>query len=386
MQNLRAQWTEKLYPPSGGQDHLGLGSVSSDRILPKLSPGIVVQTVHPRYWSFYTFLLDEFWSRDLPRTRRDFSRFYRPREAIFAVGAQLCDQPEHHRFGPMQAIVGSIAAGALAHQGLPVYDAGFNYIKDALGGYGLYYSASIAAMGLSLPGTPGAGLPFDAPTPEGRVVAEAFRSAIAETTYYREYFDRDDAQVPSEVVLEYIRSACLCQLQTDSAPDRTLLRDVFLHAGRSEETAQRRAVMRFLLDLADQTDGHALTEDRYRQLIYYRADQAGAKWAPLEPNIQTARRWRLYQAREYYSIAFNRLWRYLAEWGQSRIAVSGDAVPIADWWVHVDEALDFARLAALLDINDPHLDSASSLAELAELGAPHCAGWWRSRRCMGCKR
>ena len=49
----RPQWTEKLYPPSQGQDHLGLGSVSSDQILPKLSPGIVVQTVHPRYWSFY---------------------------------------------------------------------------------------------------------------------------------------------------------------------------------------------------------------------------------------------------------------------------------------------------------------------------------------------
>lgn len=145
MEIVRAQWTEKLYPPSSGRDHLGLGSVSSDQILPKLSPDIVVQTVHPRYWSFYTFLLDEFWRRDLPRTRRDFARFYRPREAIFAIGAHLCDRPEHQLgSGQMPAIVGTIQAGARARQRPPVYDAQFNYIKGMLGGYGLYYSASIA--------------------------------------------------------------------------------------------------------------------------------------------------------------------------------------------------------------------------------------------------
>ena len=62
-------WTERMYRPGGGQDHLGLGSVVTERILPRLSPGINVQTVRPRYWSFYAFVLSEFWSRDLPRTR-----------------------------------------------------------------------------------------------------------------------------------------------------------------------------------------------------------------------------------------------------------------------------------------------------------------------------
>jgi hypothetical protein len=366
MVTVRAQWTEKLYPPSRGQDHLGLGSVSSDQILPKLSPGIVVQTVHPRYWSFYTFLLDEFWRRDLPRTRGDFSRFYRPREAIFAVGVHLCDRPEHPRDSQMQAIVGAIKAGALAREGPTVYDAQFNYIKEALGGYGLYYSASIAAVGLTLPALPSAGLPFDTPTPEGRIVASAFRDAIADTTYFREYFDNDAARIPSEVVREYIRAACLCQLQTADAPDGPLLQDVFLHAGSVAESAQRRATMRFLLDLARQTEGHALTEDRFRQLVYYQADTDGAAWTPLAPNVRTARRWRLYQAREYYSFALNRLWRYLAEWGQTRIAADGDSIPLADWWAHVDQALDFTPLAAVLGINAPRLDRTSTIAELAD--------------------
>src|SRR3954451_12013156 len=92
---VRPQWTEKLYRPTGGQDHLGLGSVSSDRILPKLSPGINVLTIHPRYWSFYAFVLDEFWSRDLPRNTPSFREFYRPREALFSYACHVCDRPEH---------------------------------------------------------------------------------------------------------------------------------------------------------------------------------------------------------------------------------------------------------------------------------------------------
>jgi hypothetical protein len=57
-----------MYPNKPGRDHLGLGSVSSDQILPRLSPGINVLTFHPRYHSFYVFLLDEFWRSDRIRS------------------------------------------------------------------------------------------------------------------------------------------------------------------------------------------------------------------------------------------------------------------------------------------------------------------------------
>ncbi|MCL4872060.1 MAG: hypothetical protein KJ063_24125 [Anaerolineae bacterium] len=66
--NTQPQWLAKMYPGKVGRDHLGLGSVSSDQILPSLSPGINVLTFHPRYFSFYVFLLDEFWRRERPRT------------------------------------------------------------------------------------------------------------------------------------------------------------------------------------------------------------------------------------------------------------------------------------------------------------------------------
>jgi len=58
-------WAARVFKPKPGRDHLGLASVSQDRILPVLSPGINVLTPHPRYWSFYLLVLDDFWGRGL---------------------------------------------------------------------------------------------------------------------------------------------------------------------------------------------------------------------------------------------------------------------------------------------------------------------------------
>jgi hypothetical protein len=83
---VQPQWLAKMYPGKAGRDHLGLGSVSSDQILPSLSPAINVLTYHPRYFSFYVFLLDEFWRRDRPRSNQAWVHFFRPREFIFSAG------------------------------------------------------------------------------------------------------------------------------------------------------------------------------------------------------------------------------------------------------------------------------------------------------------
>jgi hypothetical protein len=363
--DVRPQWTEKLYRPTGGQDHLGLGSVSSDRILPKLVPGINVLTLHPRYWSFYTFVLDEFWRRDLPRTRRAFVEFYRPCEAIFAVGAQLCDRPEHEQYGRLRGVVGAQKASPYAALDPEAFDPQFGYMDSDLGGYGLYYATTIAAMGLIAPALAGTNLSFDAPTPEGRIVAAGFRSAVADTVYYREYFADSSRPVPYEAVRDYIRRACLCQLQTAAAPDRELLRDVFLHAGAEDAATTRRATLRFLLDLAHQSDGTRLDENDFRQLIYFRAHPDGATYRPQGGIERTARRWRLYQAREYYSYALNRLWAYLCAWGLDASVGGSRPVPLATLWEHTEAALDFASLAASYGIADPGFSATTPIVEVA---------------------
>lgn len=248
-----------------GRDHLGLGSVSSDQILRSLSPSINVLTFHPRYHSFYVFLLDEFWRRDLPRTQEAWTAFFRPRDFIYSLGANLCEQPEH---GQMGNIVGSQKTEGLASLRKKYYDYEPDYITNDLGGYGLYYRTVMAEVGLIYPGGRGFPYPVDVPSEFGKEVAESFREIVQPTRYYQQYFDIYKP-VPISVIQEYIHRACLCQLRTSSAFDQAYLLDSFLHHGAASAADARRATFRFFLDIADQTNGSWLNEDDFRQLIYF---------------------------------------------------------------------------------------------------------------------
>ncbi|MBI3944031.1 MAG: hypothetical protein HY326_13525 [Chloroflexi bacterium] len=356
------QWIAKMYPGKVGRDHLGLGSVSSDQILRALSPGVNVLTIHPRYHSFYVFLLDEFWRRDRPRSRKPYMAFYRPREFIFSVGTYLCDRPEH---GEMYTVVGGQKTQPLANRKLPHYDTGFHYMDSELGGYGLYYRSVMAELGLVYPGGPGFPYPMDVPTEKGKEVAAAFRKAVQNTAYYRQFFDTDITQVPLEVIREYIRKACLCQLQVADAPDRPLLLDNFLHAGEPDASVARRATFRFFLDIAAQTAGHVIDQDTFRQLLYFRMAPNGVTYNPRECVLDTYQRWRMYQAREYYAFALNAMWSYLCYWG---IVEGGDVrpLPLDVFWQHLDAALDFDTLAVRLNLRAPGLHVGNDFQSLLD--------------------
>ena len=143
IQLIGPAWLARPYQTITGQDHLGLGSVSSDQILPSLAPGINVLTTHPRYWSFYTFLLDEFWQRPLPRTHSELSRFMRQGEFAFSVAVHLC--PRHGNLGNVN---GSLKTRPLANERRATYFSGENYMKSDLGGYGLYFRGVMEEVGL----------------------------------------------------------------------------------------------------------------------------------------------------------------------------------------------------------------------------------------------
>jgi hypothetical protein len=282
--------------------------------------------------------------------------FYRPREAIFSIATNLCDRPEHHACGDMLGVVGSRKSSQYVSSKPARYDPDFEYIDADLGGYGLYYSTTMTTMGLVVPALGGT-VPVDAPTPIGRAVADAFRMVIGDTTYYTTYFDHPDKKVPTDVLVEYIRRACLCQLHDKGASDQHLLQDVFLHGGNTSEAENRKQSLRLILDIADQANGTAIDQEVFRQLIYYWPQTQPVKYRPRADLLVTARRWRLYQAREYYSYALNRLWEHLCAWGIDRTSGGIRSVPVMELWEHLSSALEFEQ---------SDLDAASSLAQLVK--------------------
>ncbi len=314
-----------MYRAVGGQDHLGLGSVVTDKILPSLSPGINVLTPHPRYWSFYAFVVDEFWRRDLPRTNASLRRFLRRKESIFSIAGHLCANPGH-RGSP----IGSRRVAPLVREGNSKYSADFDYMKSSGGGYGLYYATVMQATGVVRLADRSLGLPADTVTPEvGVEVAEAYRDAISGTKYWKRYFDKDE--VPAGAVEELADVGCLCRLR-DGAPDRELLVNVFLHGGHGPAAAARRTSLQMMLELSHQTRTVALDQDDFRRLVLYRSaydletDQEVTTFDPPAHLESVARRWRLSQLRELFNWSLNGMWQWLCDWGLDQ---SGDTFPIS---------------------------------------------------------
>ena len=359
-------WTEKMYKPGGGQDHLGLGSVVTDRILPRLSPGINVLTIHPRYWSFYAFVLSEFWKHDLPRTKAALRAWYRPLECIYSIGCSLCTGPDHRGTPIGTRRIAGVVAGE--PEG---FDPQFDYMDSTMGGYGLYYATAMQSIGLVALADPRLGLPVDVVTPAGQVVADAFRSVIADTEYYCHWIDRHDELVPRRVAVEYGERACLCRLRDDAALDRPLLVDAFLHRGNAADSHARRESLRFMCELAAQTDGSPVDQGSFRRLVYFGSDYGddatdGPTFVPTADVERTARKWRLYQAREYFNAAVNEMWRRLCCWGLQR---NGDAfpVPMAEVLDSIDE-IDFASFAFSIEIKLPRggLNASSPFQKLVD--------------------
>jgi hypothetical protein len=355
-------WGARAFAPKSGQDHLGLGSVSSDRILPGLSPGINVLTIHPRYWSFYSWVLDEFWQTNVPRTRGAFRDFYRPREALFAMACHVCDAPEHKTL--VANVVGSRRVRPKADD--ENFDPQLDYIKESLGGYGLYYRSAMELTGALIVAGPANGFPCDAPTPIGRALAASFRAAVSATRLAQILEDGNTKSVVSrEVLVEFARAACLCQLRVAGLHDLPLLQDLFLHSGTLQEVTARSETLRMLLDLSASSPNDAIGQDDFRQIIYFR-EMGDSKYEPHAELIDVARRWRVYQGREYFGYVFNRLLRWVSRRGLAETDAGLTLLPASRLWELITTALDNSAADPEMGLALPAVDASTHVADFLE--------------------
>lgn len=356
-------WASRAFSPRKGQDHLGLGSVSSDQILPVLSPGINVLTIHPRYWSFYSWVLDLFWAAELPRSRASFRDFYRPREALFAMACHVCDAPEHPDV--LGNVVGSQRVRPQADRA--EFDPHFNYIKEPLGGYGLYYRSTMELMGAVVVARPANGFPVDAPTPLGRALAAAFGGAAGSTVVGRRIAAGDLATpVARRDLITFARTVCLCQLRVADASDLPLLRDLFLHAGGEPVARARRDTLRLVLDVSQARQEAGIDQSVFRQLVYFR-EVDGSTYTPRRGLIETGRRWRIYQAREYFSFVFNRLFGWVVRRGLEESDDGLSLVPMERMWQLIDQALNEHSFVADRNLGHRAVRADTRAAEFATM-------------------
>ena len=126
-----------------------------------------------------------------------------------------------------------------------------------------------------------------------------------------------------------------------------------------------------MCELAAQSVATPVDESSFRRLIYFGADRGdehskGPTFVPSEPILSTARRWRLYQAREYFNASVNEMWRRLTYWGLQR---EGDRVPVPMTEVRASlEEIDFTSFASSIgvDLPDAGISAGSSYQVLLD--------------------
>src|SRR5438552_6927179 len=140
-------WIEPSLNVTPGRDPLGLQTITLDRIMPRLLPGILVQSQRARYFSLHAFLLNEYQRRRLPLNNNDLSSFIKSREFEYAVAVQLCSRGCGER--PVGMVGKTRAAPAVEEHAdaIPRRES----VESHLGGYGLNYRTPMIDMGMVVP-------------------------------------------------------------------------------------------------------------------------------------------------------------------------------------------------------------------------------------------
>jgi hypothetical protein len=303
-----------------GRDPLGLETITTDRIVPQLVPGILALSGRARYFSLHLFLLDEFQRRRLDPTPQNQSTFFRMREFEFGAAVLLC-----RHCGSEAAPVGAQSLRGIVRRATDYLDRGFSVDSD-YGGYGLYYRSPLGDLGLirqrgGLVGEEP--LPVDIIAgPRAEAIAAAFRGAIADTDYYRTHF-MGDHPIPVAALRDFAEAGCLCRLS--SFPhEATLVRSIFFDDSPgipSEAVQRRREAFALRLRLAGDDPMVVTNEARHRT----------ATWSALEAMpptdksrwVDTVQRWAALYGKEYFQEGLLILWRELNRIGRQRCPADG---------------------------------------------------------------
>ena len=314
------EWVDRhQFIVKDGRDPLGLETITTDRIVPLLVPGILALSSRARYVSVHLFLLDEFARRRLEPTAANQSVYMRRCEYDFGAAVLLCE-----RCGAEAAPVGTRTLRPIVRRAKNEVPRGFSVDTD-LGGYGLYYRTPLRELGLvAQAGTlmDEQPIPIDLlASPRAVAIADAYREAIKDTVFYRQYFLGQDP-IPRAVLQDFAKAGCLCRL-VESPHEVGLVRGAFFEewGGVDPETVRRRRqAFALMLRLAETTPEVLVDQAQHRR----------ATWAALEGTVgessawaTTVQRWAALYGKEYYQDGLLVLWRGVNRLGREHCPPDG---------------------------------------------------------------
>jgi hypothetical protein len=275
------EWVTPVLTIKRGRDPLGFQTITLDRIMPALLPGVLALSERARYMTIYPFLLSEYQKRRLAADNASLGEFVRRREYELCQAMQMC--PRH--CGAAKAI-GSDRARPDA-QAQPDEFARRLSVESPMGGYGLYYRSPLVDLDVVIPAGAALGettTSIDVLHPRSehaQALAEAFREAISETTYARHYMNGVDP-IPIDVIRELAERACLCRLHERPAEQQAVRAAFFeqVREARTEQVQQRRRAFALFLDQLDRHPDVARLDGAFRRGLIDAFDEEPTQVSP----------------------------------------------------------------------------------------------------------
>lgn len=333
-------WTEKygVSERVRGLDHLGLES-AAENLYDLVTPGFTNLAKRARYYALYCWILQDYFEGGYQETE-EFAPFFRRREHAYALA---CLSHDHAPDSPgASGVMGSINATKHWNSGADPIDLSQSHMKSPLGGYGLYYRNAMQRAGLIQTESRPEKLTEAPPgQPSGRDLADAFRSVIEGTEYYRHY--RDSRDVPREVLREYGEAACVCIMS--DAPDGDGLCKALMQPDPPETDPAARAVHRsrsetlaLIFDAIEKCGGERLHDGAWRHLMFYGRFADGRPYDAPDSTRAAGTVWRVYQQRELHVYALTALWEELLVWLEERREAR-----LEEWVEELDSLVDLSR-------------------------------------------
>jgi hypothetical protein len=273
-------WIASAFNSLPGLDPLGLQSITIDRMMPALMPGILALSRRARYFSYYPFLIKEHAAYFRNATQSELSGFIKRREYELSLAVALCA----HCGTSATGAIGSSRSGPEVLTGHQVFERQES-VESFLGGYGLYYRSPIRDLGLiaakgEFVSELNEPLPRDVLRPgRSENLALAYREAIANTHYYREYFFGSQP-IPRGVLEELSHFGCLCRLD-DFPGEQELIKGALFDlpdgltpplGGYHSLTARRRqsfALLLWILGSGEVREARGVRlEERFRRQVW----------------------------------------------------------------------------------------------------------------------
>jgi hypothetical protein len=282
------EWIKPGLSVKLGRDPLGLQTITTDRIMPQLLPGILALSLRARYLSFYPFLLAEYQAHKLPPTNNALSTFVKAREYEYGLAVQLCPKGCGSRW---TAVVGKDRVEPAVKSGADPLPRGES-IQSFLGGYDLNYRSPlidlqvVAPLGTQLAATP---------TPVDVLRQDEWVTALA-------------------VLREYAEAACLCRLSESPAEQEAIRNTLFIARTEwiKDAVEQRRRSFALFLRVLAALPAAAQNDGSFRQAII---DHAWPRLSDDTPEGDTSARWGALIMKEYMQEALSCIWTEVCRTG-----------------------------------------------------------------------